>query len=368
MLLLVARCRLADGDQDGARQAVRDRADRSAATNPPPAAARRAGRRARRPGRRCRRRGAPRRARDVVDLVGSTRSVAQRGHHRLGGRRHAAARVRADDSRGPTPSAGAPHAEWSGGRSGRSVVVRGLPAQAPRRSLDRPALCQPGGCARWPTTRRRWGRSNCMRTRSPTGSCSRDRGPSRRPGPPSARAGRTFIEAARGMISLLHAVPPDDEVLADLLSELRSTVEEIRLLTQQRRLDPSSGPPPPGARAADPIAHPNGGGGSGAATELLLGEAVGALGDRQLVEYANLDGNCGRSPAIVDGVRCTSSGSIDEIEVEVDQIELRAEPSEPGPRVARVRRGPHPRRSDMSAERRPSSSCPTAFDRPNAHS
>ena len=34
------------------------------------------------------------------------------------------------------------------------------------------------------------------------------------------------------MISLLpRAVPPDDEVLADLLSELRSTVEEIRLLT-----------------------------------------------------------------------------------------------------------------------------------------
>ena len=130
------------------------------------------------------------------------------------------------------------------------------------------------------------------------------------------------IEAARGMISLLpRAVPPDDDVLADLLSDLRSTVEEIRLLTStgtathhqsHRRLELEQR-----IRSHTRTARA-----SGAATELQLGEAVGALGERQLVEYANLDGILWAVTA--DRGRCAMHelGSIDEIEVEVDQIDF----------------------------------------------
>ena len=98
------------------------------------------------------------------------------------------------------------------------------------------------------------------------------------------------LEATRRTVSLLPAAqPPDDEVLADLLARLR-------LVTAQHQDAISAGAPTDHferERAALERRirwHARRAPAGGEVTELTIGESLSLLGDRALVEYANLDG------------------------------------------------------------------------------
>ena len=105
-----------------------------------------------------------------------------------------------------------------------------------------------------------------------------------------ARELLTHLEATRRTVSLLPAAqPPDDEVLADLLARLR-------LATAQHRDAISAGAPTDHferERAALERRirwHARRAPAGGEVTELPIGESLSLLGDRALIEYADLDG------------------------------------------------------------------------------
>ena len=175
------------------------------------------------------------------------------------------------------------------------------------------------------------------------------------------------IESARGMVSLLpRATPPDDRVLAGHLADLRAVTEELRTATAggEHRGDVQRRRAMLEHRVRD---HTRRSRASGLAATLTLGDAVSSLGERQLVEYANLDGNLWAVTA--DRGRCAMHelGSIDKIEIEVDQIDFALN------RLNRVQGSPASREAARETIRRVgghlgSSSCPPACGRPNAPS
>ena len=130
------------------------------------------------------------------------------------------------------------------------------------------------------------------------------------------------IESARGMVSLLpRATPPDDRVLAGHLADLRAVTEELRTATAEgeHRGDAQRRRAILEHRVRD---HTRRSRATGLVATLTLGDAVSSLGERQLVEYANLDGILWAVTA--DRGRCVMHelGSIDKIEIEVDQIDF----------------------------------------------
>ena len=105
-----------------------------------------------------------------------------------------------------------------------------------------------------------------------------------------ARGFLDHLEATRRTVSLLPAAqPPDDEVLADLLARLR-------LVTAQHQDAISAGAPTDHferERAALERRirwHARRAPAGGEVTELTIGESLSLLGDRALIEYADLDG------------------------------------------------------------------------------
>jgi tetratricopeptide (TPR) repeat protein len=108
------------------------------------------------------------------------------------------------------------------------------------------------------------------------------------------------IEAARGMIALLpRAHAPDDDVLAELLTDLRHVSEEIREAAgagearadlERRRV----------SLEESIRSHTRRFRADGEAEELGLGAAIGELGDRVLVEYGNLAGRLW-AVTVIDG-------------------------------------------------------------------
>ena len=130
------------------------------------------------------------------------------------------------------------------------------------------------------------------------------------------------IESARGMVSLLpRATPPDDRVLAGLLADLRAVTEEVRTETAggEHRPDTQRRRTTLEHRVRD---HTRRSRASGGVTTITLGEAISRLGEHQLVEYANLDGQLWA--VTVDHDRCAMHelGSIDVHEDGIDQIEF----------------------------------------------
>lgn len=130
------------------------------------------------------------------------------------------------------------------------------------------------------------------------------------------------IESARGMVSLLpRATPPDDHVLAGLLADLRAVTEDLRTATAdgEHRGEALRHQATLEHRVRD---HTRRSRASGGPAALTLPEAIGRLGEHQLVEYANLDGQLWA--VTVDRGRCAMHdlGSIDETEAGIDQIDF----------------------------------------------
>jgi hypothetical protein len=128
------------------------------------------------------------------------------------------------------------------------------------------------------------------------------------------------IEAARGMIALLpRAQAPDDDVLAELLAELRLVSEELRQAAgagearadlERRRV----------GLEAQIRARTRRFRADGSSQELGLDSAIRELGDRALVEYGNLAGQLW-AVVVIDG-RATlhELGQVDALGADLDSV------------------------------------------------
>jgi hypothetical protein len=122
------------------------------------------------------------------------------------------------------------------------------------------------------------------------------------------------------MISLLpRANAPDDEMLAEMLAELRLVSEEIRDATGSG--EPSLEPQRRRITIEDRIRrHSRRASADGDAEELGLDEAILELGDRALVEYANLDGQLWAVSVVNGRAALHELGAIAALAVDIDSI------------------------------------------------
>jgi CHAT domain-containing protein/tetratricopeptide (TPR) repeat protein len=126
------------------------------------------------------------------------------------------------------------------------------------------------------------------------------------------------LEATRRTTSLLAAArPPEDDVLADLLAQWRV------LALQQREAISDTGPVAvldrERSRLEDAIrGHVRRAPAADTRADVPLAEAVRALGERALIEYANLDGRLYAVTVIDNRAALHDLGSVDGLEVERD--------------------------------------------------
>ena len=126
------------------------------------------------------------------------------------------------------------------------------------------------------------------------------------------------LEATRRTVSLLPAArPPDDEVLAELLTELRVVAGQQRAAIEGDRPD---GQIARRRRALEERirGHVRQAPAGVARRDVPLAESVRLLGERALIEYANLDGRL-HAVSVVDGRTFLHDlGSIDDLVPDID--------------------------------------------------